>query len=91
MTDLNSLLHKVQKPARYTGGEWNSIIKDWDSTPIRIALSYPDIYEIGMSNMAIPILYNLLNSQTDVLAERVFTPWVDMIKEMKAERLGSHE
>ncbi len=84
MTDLNSLLHKVQKPARYTGGEWNSIIKDWDSTPIRIALSYPDIYEIGMSNMAIPILYNLLNSQTDVLAERVFTPWVDMIKEMKA-------
>jgi len=43
MTDLNSLLHKVQKPARYTGGEWNSIIKDWNATPIRIALSYPDV------------------------------------------------
>ena len=84
MTDLNSLLHKVQKPARYTGGEWNSIIKDWNATPIRIALSYPDVYEIGMSNMALPILYELLNTQPDVLAERVFPPWVDMAKEMKA-------
>jgi radical SAM family uncharacterized protein len=84
MTDLNSLLHKVQKPARYTGGEWNSIIKDWNATPIRIALSYPDVYEIGMSNMALPILYELLNAQPDVLAERVFPPWVDMAKEMKA-------
>jgi radical SAM family uncharacterized protein len=83
MNDLNSLLHKVQKPARYTGGEWNSIIKDWSKTPIRIALSYPDVYEIGMSNMALPILYELLNAQPDVLAERVFPPWVDMAKAMK--------
>lgn len=83
MSDLNSLLHKVQKPARYTGGEWNSIIKDWSKTPIRIVLSYPDVYEIGMSNMALPILYELLNAQPDVLAERVFPPWVDMAKEMK--------
>ena len=84
MNNLDSILHKVQKPARYTGGEWNSIIKDWSQTPIRIALSYPDIYEIGMSNMALPILYELLNTQPDVLAERVFSPWVDMVKEMKA-------
>ena len=84
MNNLDSLLHKVQKPARYTGGEWNSIIKDWSKTPIRIALSYPDVYEIGMSNMALPILYDLLNAQPDVLAERVFPPWVDMAKEMKA-------
>ena len=84
MNNLNSLLHKVQKPARYMGGEWNSIIKEWSKTPIRIALSYPDVYEISMSNMALPILYELLNSQQDVLAERVFTPWVDMAKEMKA-------
>ncbi|MCX6003375.1 MAG: TIGR03960 family B12-binding radical SAM protein [Chloroflexi bacterium] len=83
MTDLDRILHKVQKPARYTGGEWNSVIKDWDSTPIKVALSYPDVYEIGMSNMAIPILYNLLNNQPDVLAERVFTPWVDMANELK--------
>jgi len=68
----------VAKPARYTGGEWNSIVKDWDKTDIKIALSYPDIYEIGMSNMALPILYELLNSQPDVLTERVFAPWVDM-------------
>ena len=83
MIDLERILHKVQKPARYTGGEWNAVVKDWDQTPIRIALSYPDTYEIGMSNMAIPILYEILNNQPDVLAERVFTPWVDMMAEMK--------
>ncbi len=83
MTDLNRILHRVTRPARYTGGEWNSIVKDWDKTPIRIVLSYPDVYEIGMSNMALPILYELLNEQPDVLAERVFAPWVDMAAEMK--------
>jgi hypothetical protein len=74
----NEILHKVNRPARYTGGEWNSVIKEWEKTPIKIALAYPDTYEIGMSNMAIPILYEILNSQPDVLAERVYTPWVDM-------------
>ncbi|MFC2034529.1 TIGR03960 family B12-binding radical SAM protein [Chloroflexota bacterium] len=78
MTRLDSILHQVTKPARYTGGEWNSIVKDWDKTPIRVALSYPDLYELGMSNMALPILYELLNNQPDVLAERVFALWVDM-------------
>ncbi len=66
------------KPARYTGGEWNSTVKDWASTPIRIALIYPDVYEIGMSNMALPILYELFNREKDALAERAFAPWVDM-------------
>jgi radical SAM family uncharacterized protein len=66
------------RPARYTGGEWNSIVKDWESTPIKIALAYPDTYEIGMSNLAIPILYEILNKEADVLAERVYAPWVDM-------------
>ncbi len=83
MTHLDNILHQVTKPARYTGGEWNSIVKDWDKTPIRIALSYPDLYEIGMSNMALPILYELLNSQPDVLAERVYAPWVDMEAAMR--------
>ena len=83
MNNLDGILHKVQKPARYTGGEWNSIIKDWSQTPVRIALSYPDVYEIGMSNMALPILYELLNAQPDVLAERVFPPWTDMAAAMK--------
>ncbi len=83
MTYLNNILHQVTKPARYTGGEWNSVVKDWDKTFIRIAISYPDLYEIGMSNMALPILYELLNSQPDVLAERVYTPWVDMAAVMR--------
>ena len=75
---LDRILHRVSRPARYTGGEWNSVVKGWDETSIRVALSYPDAYEVGMSNMALPILYDLLNRQADVLAERVFTPWVDM-------------
>ena len=77
------MLHEVIKPARYTGGEWNSITKDWDKTPIRFALSYPDLYEVGMSNIAIPILYDLLNRQPDVLCERVYAPWSDMQQVMK--------
>lgn len=74
----NEILHKIIRPARYTGGEWNSIVKDWDAIPIKVALAYPDTYEIGMSNMAVPILYDILNQETDVLAERVYAPWVDM-------------
>ncbi|MFC1978132.1 TIGR03960 family B12-binding radical SAM protein [Chloroflexota bacterium] len=83
LTNLDKILHRVTKPARYTGGEWNSIVKDWDKTPVRIALIYPDVYEIGMSNMALPILYELLNSQPDVLAERAFAPWPDMAAAMR--------
>ncbi len=83
----NEILHQVNRPGRYTGGEWNSIIKDWDKTAIKIALSYPDTYEIGMSNMAVPILYELLNSQPDVLAQRVYTPWVDMEAAMRQRKI----
>ncbi len=83
MIHLNSILYQVTKPARYTGSEWNSIVKDWDSTAIKFAIAYPDLYEIGMSNMAVPILYELLNNQPDVLAERVYTPWPDMAAAMK--------
>ena len=84
LTNLNRILHQVAKPARYTGGEWNAVVKDWDDTPIRIALSYPDTYEIGMSNVAIPILYDIFNRLKDVLAERVYAPWVDMAAAMRA-------
>ncbi len=84
MSYPDNILYQVTKPARYTGGEWNSIIKDWAKTDIKIALSYPDIYEIGMSNMALPILYELLNSQPDVLAERVYAPWLDMEAALRA-------
>ena len=74
----DSILFNVTRPARYTGGEWNSITKDWHEADIKIALSYPDTYEIGMSNIALTILYDILNNQPGVLAERVFTPWPDM-------------
>jgi radical SAM family uncharacterized protein len=74
----DSILFSVTRPARYTGGEWNSIAKDWQKADVRIALSYPDIYEIGMSNIALTILYDILNRQPGVLAERVFAPWPDM-------------
>jgi radical SAM family uncharacterized protein len=82
---LDKVLYLIQKPARYTGGEWNSIKKDWDRTPIKICLIYPDLYEIGMSNIALPILYEILNSQPDVLAERAFAPWADMESLMRME------
>jgi len=79
----DSTLHSVTKPARYTDGEWNSMHKDWDSSSVRVALAFPDIYEVGMSNMAIPILYELLNNLTGVLAERVYTPWPDMEEQLR--------
>jgi radical SAM family uncharacterized protein len=86
----NEILHKVNRPGRYTGGEWNSVIKDWDKTAIKIALAFPDVYEIGASNMAVPILYELLNSQPDVLAERVYAPWVDMEAIMRQRDIPLH-
>ncbi|MFC1951378.1 TIGR03960 family B12-binding radical SAM protein [Chloroflexota bacterium] len=76
------ILHKVSKPARYSGGEWNSVAKDWSATEVKVALAYPDIYEIGMSNLGLAILYDILNERSDVLAERVYAPWVDMEAEM---------
>ncbi|MFH1381688.1 MAG: TIGR03960 family B12-binding radical SAM protein [Chloroflexota bacterium] len=81
---LNNILYHVTRPARYTGGEWNSIVKDWDKVPLRLALSYPDLYEIGMSNMALPILYDLINRLPDALAERVYAPWPDMAAALRA-------
>jgi radical SAM family uncharacterized protein len=84
LTYPDEILYQVTKPARYTGGEWNAVIKDWDKTALRFALCYPDLYEIGMSNMALPILYDLLNRQKDVLAERVYAPWKDMEAAMRA-------
>ena len=78
MNSLEDILYEVSRPARYSGGEWNSRVKDWQSTQVRIALAFPDVYEIGMSNMALPILYKIINDQSGALAERVYAPWVDM-------------
>jgi len=73
--NIDALLPRVSKPARYTGGEWNSVVKDWATTPIRMALLYPDVYDIGQSNLGINILYDLLNKEPDVLCERAYAPW----------------
>jgi radical SAM family uncharacterized protein len=78
LNNLEDILYEVSRPARYSGGEWNSRVKDWQSTQVRIALAFPDVYEIGMSNLALPILYKIINDQPGALAERVYAPWVDM-------------
>ncbi|MDZ4246131.1 MAG: B12-binding domain-containing radical SAM protein, partial [Dehalococcoidia bacterium] len=81
---LDNILSGVNRPARYTGGEWNSIVKDWDHTPLRVVLVYPDLYEIGASNLAIPILYQIINSHPDALAERAYCPWPDMAASLRS-------
>jgi len=81
------LLYQVTRPARYTGGELNIIRKDWGKTPLKFALSYPDTYEIGMSNMAVGILYEQINARSDSLAERVFAPWTDMMRVLKENQM----
>ncbi len=77
------LLNKVQKPARYTGGEVNSVIKDKNSVKFRYAFCFPDNYEIGMSHLGMKILYSLVNAREDAWCERVFAPWTDMEEELR--------
>ena len=76
--ELDPLLRGVSKPARYSGGEWNSIVRPWDEAEVRWALIYPDVYDVGMSNGGLAILYDLLNHTPGALAERAFAPWSDM-------------
>lgn len=76
-------LPTVRQPARYIGGEWNCVRKNWDQVRSRVALAFPDIYELGMSNLGLAILYDILNKRPDVLAERVYAPWVDMEQAMR--------
>jgi radical SAM family uncharacterized protein len=75
---LDRILPTVQKPGRYTGGEYNSIVKDWDAINVKVALAFPDVYDLGMSNLGLAILYDILNKEKEVLAERVYVPWPDM-------------
>lgn len=80
---IERILPRVQKPARYTGGEYNQIIKDKSAVELRLAFCFPDTYEIGMSNLGMSILYHTMNSLDFVWCERVFAPWGDMYEEMK--------
>ncbi len=75
---LEKILPLVEKPGRYVGGEYNSIVKNWEEIDTKVALVFPDIYDIGLSNLGIQILYELLNDKEDVLAERAYSPWQDM-------------
>jgi radical SAM family uncharacterized protein len=83
-TKLERILLQVQKPGRYVGGELNSIHKDWDSVTTRVAFVFPDIYDIGVSNVGLKILYDQVNQRDDALAERAYAPWVDMEAIMRA-------
>ena len=80
------LMH-IQKPARYIGGEWNSMVKDHDSVDVKVALAFPDVYEVAMSHLGLKIIYSVLNARNDTLAERVYAPWVDMEALMREKHI----
>ena len=84
---LERILPRVQKPARYVGGEYNAVMKDKAQVDLRFAFCFPDTYEIGMSNLGYRILYGVLNEMPGVWCERAFTPWPDMESEMRAAGL----
>ena len=88
MTELlQRILPKVQKPARYTGGEFNEIKKNLEDVRVRVAFCFPDTYEIGMSNVGMRILYGVMNQMDGVWCERVFAPWGDMEEQMRKHNL----
>ena len=80
---LERALRRVQKPGRYTGGEWNAVRKDWNGIDVKTAFAFPDAYEVGMSHLGLQILYNVVNMRPDALMERVFAPWTDMEEQMR--------
>src|SRR3990172_2332279 len=82
---LERVLLSVTKPGRYVGGERNQIVKDWSRIDLRVALAFPDIYDLGMSNLGMAILHDMVSKQPDMLAERVYCPWTDMEAVMRRE------
>jgi radical SAM family uncharacterized protein len=84
---VERLLSRVRKPGRYAGGEWNSVAKDWSDVALKWCFAYPDLYEIGMSNLGLRILYEVLNDRTDVLAERCFAPDADLAIELRRAKV----
>jgi len=81
---LERILPTIQKPGRYIGGELNQVVKDWKAIQTHVALAFPDIYDLGMPNLGLIIMYDLLNQRPDVLAERVYSPWFDMENAMRS-------
>ncbi len=84
LAGLERVLLRVQKPGRYVGGELNQVVKPWDSVETRVALIFPDIYDLGLPNLGLAILYDQLNRRADVLAERAYAPWTDMEAQMRS-------
>jgi len=84
---LDLILLKVQKPGRYVGGELNSVQKDWDTIKTKVAFVFPDIYDIGVSNVGLKILLDQVNQRDDALAERAYAPWLDMEALMRENRI----
>ncbi|MCI8464915.1 MAG: TIGR03960 family B12-binding radical SAM protein [Lachnospiraceae bacterium] len=80
-------LLRVEKPARYIGGEINAVMKDPDEVDVRFAMCFPDVYEIGMSHLGIQILYDMFNRREDVWCERVYSPWLDMDRLLREEKI----
>lgn len=87
VTIRDDILQSVEKPARYTGGELNSVSKDPSGVDIRFAFCFPDTYEVGMSHLGMRILYGLLNERNDTYCERVFAPWIDMESKMRENNI----
>ena len=83
----DEILLKIEKPARYIGGEVNSVMKDPEIIDIRFAMCFPDVYEIGMSHLGIQILYDMFNRREDVWCERVYSPWVDLDAVMREQKI----
>ena len=83
----DEILMKVEKPARYIGHEFNSVVKDLGQVDVRFAMCFPDVYEIGMSHLGIQILYDMFNSMEGVWCERVYSPWLDLDKIMREEKI----
>lgn len=79
-----SFLHEIEKPARYSGGEWGEAHKPWDAVSSRVCLAFPDIYDVGMSHLGTRILYDRINREAGMLCERAFAPWLDMEERLRA-------
>lgn len=88
MDNLTELLLQVQKPARYIGGEWNQVKKEWIDDKVKVCLAFPEVYEVGMSYLGQKILYGILNKRDDCLAERVFSPWPDFEEILRKNNLN---
>ncbi|NLJ80151.1 MAG: B12-binding domain-containing radical SAM protein, partial [Firmicutes bacterium] len=84
---LLSCLPHVAKPGRYTNSELNAVHKDWRQAKIKVALAFPDIYDLGMSYLGYKILYALINQREDALAERVYAPWIDLQDKMRKAKI----